>query len=1454
MRIPRWHKGLVWTVLWITVITGSFSSVALLWQGAASPVAAASSRTKLTPVKHHKVSYTSAAYYKSRHPKKQALSKPGSLPIRPPASPEKPHTSNPKVPTDFFSFSFSAPNPADATFGVPVTVCVVSDDDGAAYGEDVYLAADSGSAFLPNLVTLDVSGCGYANLYVPVVATVNVYAAINYITPAFNAWGGYDEYGEYPLPSVAATQITVIAPSTPIPGSTVFGNGNGSSPFSAEPVNLALGNYTYQHTDLTLPVRDRSILMTRSYNSQDSSFGPLGANWTFLYNQSITFPTASTASVIYSDGHHENYTVSGGIYTPVPGTGVLSSLVQNSDGSFTVTHKDQSQDNYSSAGQLISMVDRNGNALTLTYNGSGQLVGVADASGRGLTFAYDSNGDITSVTDPLGLSVQYTYDSNNNLIQVTDPLGNKTSYTYDSAHQLLTITDPLGHVVVTNTYDSSNRVIQQVNAAGSVTTFAYQPGSTTVTDPLGHSTTSTYDLFYRQTSQTDALGNVTNYSYDSNGELTTVTDGDGNTTEYTYDGLGNLLTIIDANGVAIANPVGHTTTYSYDAQNHLISQIDANSNMTSYTYDSHGNLLTVTDALGGVTTFTYDQYGEQMSSTSPDGGGHTTTNTYDSFGDQVATQDGLGNTTTTTYDADGKPVQVTDALGNTTTTTYDADGHVLSLTDALGHHTTYTYDADGNRLSITSPNGATTSYVYDVLNRLVQVNNPGGSSVSYTYDANGNKLQQTDELGHVTSYTYDADNHLLKTTDPLGHSTSSNYDGAGNIVTVTNANGQVTAYGYDANNQVIQVNYADGSSVSFTYNGVGNRLSMTDVTGTTYYSFDALNRLLSQTNAAGYTVSFGYDAASNQTSLTYPDGRTATFGYDNANRLSSVTDWAGRATSYSYDANGNLITATMPNQMTTNYSYDADNRLIGLTNTQSSQVLSAFQYTLDADGNITRVISSGAAVEVGTTSYHYDSMDRLTQANYPDSSLAIYTYDAAGNRSTLRTTLGRTTTTTSYTYNAADELLKAVSSSGTTTAYAYDNNGNLLSSGQGGLRKTYQYNAQGELARYSFGATTVNYTYNGDGFRVAKSVVTTAGTATTQYVLSPSKLPQVLEEIGATATTDDLYGLAMIDSEDSTGSIAPAYYAYDAQGNVRNVVQAGSSPSVYSYDAFGAIRHSSGVTSEFQVNGQQVDTEDGLVYLRARYYDPTLGRFIMRDQASGNDSLPQTLNRYSYVDNNPVNLMDPSGNFAILVTIGLGALIGGGSDLIAQAIAGNGINWGEVGVHAAIGAAFGGAALLLPIAGEAVAAYAAEEGVSTAAAGTLGSIAENVGSTILAGAQGSAEYCADYCGTSKFSWHDLLAKGEEDAALSVVTSGLQSALAKGVSYLASQAENEGVSQFLQRMGQYISGDSAPSWWTDLGLTKDQFKDRIGELLGVPVSALCSALSICSSEPGSGPEK
>ncbi|MGD0829958.1 MAG: RHS repeat-associated core domain-containing protein [Terracidiphilus sp.] len=177
--------------------------------------------------------------------------------------------------------------------------------------------------------------------------------------------------------------------------------------------------------------------------------------------------------------------------------------------------------------------------------------------------------------------------------------------------------------------------------------------------------------------------------------------------------------------------------------------------------------------------------------------------------------------------------------------------------------------------------------------------------------------------------------------------------------------------------------------------------------------------------------------------------------------------------------------------------------------------------------------------------------------------------------------------------------------------------------------------------------------------RVAKTVTANGVTVTTQYLVeddvNPTGYPQVIEElsgpIGAGAVTRTYtYGLQRISenlSPQLTGNSTwtPSFYVYDGGSSVRQLTNsAGVVTDEYEYDAFGNSFTKQGTTpNNYLYRGEQYDSDLGLYYLRARYYNPATGRFMSRDPEEGTIKIPATLHKYLYASGDPVNRIDPRG-------------------------------------------------------------------------------------------------------------------------------------------------------------------------------------------------------------------
>lgn len=1014
-----------------------------------------------------------------------------------------------------------------------------------------------------------------------------------------------------------------VAPTTPA------GVGNDPttvSAFSAEPINTGNGNYVYQHQDFHIAGRGIPLNFVRTYNSLDGYSGPLGHNWTHNFNIRLT-ADLSGASIRWGDGHIESFSLAGGIYSPP--RGVFSTLTSNLDGSFALLQKDQTHYNFSSAGQLTGIVDRNGNTTSFLYGEGDCLTQIVDAVGRTLTLTYDSTNRISRVDDPLGRHTAYEYDGDGNLVRSTDTADGATSYAYDANHRMTSIILPNGQVLAQNSYDSTGRVIAQTNGRGLTWTFAYDSPntlSTTITDARGFQTIHTYDGSLRILATTDALSGAVAYTYDENNDRTSITNQKGRKSTFSYDANGNL--------VQVNNALGSISTFTYSSTNNVLTATNPKGKTTTFLYDGSGNLAALKDALDGKRTFAYDSYGQLISTI--DARGNATSYAYDVFGNLVNITDSLGHTLALSYDGIGRLTKITDANGHSSNANYDVLDRLISVSDGLNNQTRFAYDAVGNLLTVTDANGHTTSYLYDATNNLVSVTDALGHVTKYGYDETNNRVKFTDAKGNSTAYAFDALNRLVQIVDPLFLSTSYSYDPIGNVLAVTDPKGQTNQFAYDALNRLLAISYADGKQAAYSFDGDGNRISMVDSRGLTKYAYDDLDRLRSVVNPDGKSVSYGFDANGNRNSVTYPDGKIVTYSYDRTNRLSIATDWRGRATTFSYDPAGHLVETLYPNQAAVSFLYDAANRLTQVSNSYRGSgdfplnPVTSFTYVVDAVGNRTQVTDGSGKV----TSYGYDALNELVSVT-SGTSVIRYSYDAAGNRLTM-TAPG---TSVSYAYDADDRMLASGS-----LMYAYDANGNLTSRTMTatGSPISYSYDAANRLVAAS-GPVASAFSYDGDGTRVSQTV----SSGTYSYVNDvANRSPVVLQESGPDGNISYAYGLGLISA---SSSVFDYFYHHDGLGSVVGLTESsGKLAGRYTYDVWGApdlsvANPQIGTKNKFRFTGELLDPGIQLYYLRARYYDSATGRFNKPDPLIGLLRSPLSLNRFNYALANPTRYVDPSG-------------------------------------------------------------------------------------------------------------------------------------------------------------------------------------------------------------------
>jgi RHS repeat-associated protein len=240
-----------------------------------------------------------------------------------------------------------------------------------------------------------------------------------------------------------------------------------------------------------------------------------------------------------------------------------------------------------------------------------------------------------------------------------------------------------------------------------------------------------------------------------------------------------------------------------------------------------------------------------------------------------------------------------------------------------------------------------------------------------------------------------------------------------------------------------------------------------------------------------------------------------------------------------------------------------------------------------------------------------------------------YGYDPAGNRLT-RTRNG---TPTSYAYDRADRITSAGG-----VGYTVNAVGNLTARGG----DSFDYDQVNRLTSATVTGATSTYAYDGDGKRASSTV----NSATTRYVYDTNKcLPRLLED----GARKYVWGAGLAYATDLVGVVQAVYHA-DGLGSVRVLtIAAGAVVQTYQTDEFGIPTQTTGSIQPFGYTGEQRDAETGFYYLRARIYDPTVGRFLQRDRERGTPDNPLSLHRHTYVENDPINRVDPSGLIAARV-------------------------------------------------------------------------------------------------------------------------------------------------------------------------------------------------------------
>jgi RHS repeat-associated protein len=966
----------------------------------------------------------------------------------------------------------------------------------------------------------------------------------------------------------------------------------------------------------------------------------------------------------------------------------------NSTGNLlSITDRNNNIRSYTYSGNdLLSISDNFGRSLSFIYT-DGKLSQISSILG---SWAYSyQNDNLTQVDKPDGTNIQYIYDDPSdahNLTGIIDEAGTRIlTVAYDSLDRAISSAKADGADQVTITYPTSTSR-EVTNSLGVKTTYQLDVlhGIAMVGSMSGPGCSS-------------CGGNAdTNYLYNGRLQILETTDASGVKTAYTYDSNGNTSSVTKAFGT----PLATSTTKTYDPTTNQLATISRPSianpgqqTVTVMTYDANDNLVnhqqngySGTSAIISTTQYTYNTYGQITSIDGPRTDVNDTVSlTYypneagqgNNRGNLQTVTNALGhNITYSNYNAFGQAETVTDQNGIVTIRTFNVGGHLTAATTA-GLTTSFTYNATGQLQTITQPGNRVVSYSYTAAGQVAGITDNLGNTISYTYDSEGRRIGEEvhDPQNTLTRFTgygfddygrtnkvilpgdaeenaeYDLVGNLVATVGATSMQTDYLYDALNRLLSVTEAGNITASYNYDAHDNISQVTDAKGKVTSFSYDDFGRRLTRTAPdTGLTSYVYDIAGNLLTVTDAKGQSTSFSYDAMNRPVSQSYAGtGGDIFFAYDQGNKaighLSQISDREG-TDSFTYDNTGRIVGETRvigTQSHTIGYSWDnTTGDLAGMTYPSGLSLT----YGRDANGQISAISLDGSALvsavthlpfgplkaaALGSANLTRDYDQRYNVANIKGGGLDyVYTRDAGGNVTSIANYLAPSVTDeqTHYNYNSANNQLDG--STGTVPkTYTYDTNGNMVSDGtntlsydglnriiqidnQSGTVATYGYDSSNRRIRKTVGSTTIHYLYDLNSQLIAETLLD--GTPLREYIYLDGE------------------PLALREYQTNPGTY---YYINDHLGTPQRLVD-GSGTVVWqaAYFPFGKAQVlTETVANNLRFPGQYFDAETGLHYNWHRFYDPETGRYISADPIG----LVGGMNLYAYVQNDPVNRIDPWG-------------------------------------------------------------------------------------------------------------------------------------------------------------------------------------------------------------------
>jgi RHS repeat-associated protein len=796
-----------------------------------------------------------------------------------------------------------------------------------------------------------------------------------------------------------------------------------------------------------------------------------------------------------------------------------------------------------------------------------------------------------------------------------------------------------------STYNPLGRVLTTTDPMGRITKFDYAPNNTdliairrfgTSGSPLNETVMQAeYNTKHQPTKVTDAAGQDTILHYKPNGQP-----------DYIANARNEIVTFHYTSNYPdeITGPVaGDNIILGYDT-NGRVNQVTNSDNYTVLTsYDDLNRPLTATYPDGSFSQIVYDRL---HTSWSQDREGQWTQFLVNPLRQVEVVHDPKGGTVQYDWCGCGKLVSLTDGNYHTTSWIPDAAGRTAFRAGSDGFWITYVYENTTSRIkSIVDAKNQVTNFTYNADNSLAGVSYSNAQvatpAVSYAYDPQRGRLTgMTDGTGS-TSYSY----HSLGVL------------GADNVATIQGPlpNSTIT-FGYDELGR-LNSRSINGAAQTLLRDALGRITSVTNALGAFTYQYDGVSRRVSEVDGPnGRKTLFSYfdvlgDLRLQQIKNLAPDQSVLSqfdYQFDAGGRISNWTRQLGAQSdeyAFGYDALGQLTHATQTSGATTlsksDYSYDdAGNRI-------STQIGDALTYTLSDQTNAPSSTQGGgpvrfagqlskpAAVTVAGVAATVDNRNRFeAKVNLsPGSQTVPVVATDPGDNSTI-------------THNYQVSVV-----AGTPRRYTRDNNGNVTSStspdGSGAPNAMYEWDAADRLVAINIGTHRTEIRYDGLGRRARLTEKQSGSIESDRNFLWSGS--EIIEERSGTgdAVTKRLFA----QGEQRIGGVDAGIYFYtrDQLRSVREVTDSnGVIRARYDYSVWGGRTKLSGdIDCDFGFTGFYQHGVSNLSFSRTRAYDATLGNWISRDPIEERGGI----NLYGYAGNDPVNFVDPSGQFAAVAVV-----------------------------------------------------------------------------------------------------------------------------------------------------------------------------------------------------------